>query len=384
MACIVKVGNKFENLSGYNTFIKDKEANSFYFRVSKFADNFTAGKNLFLMEGSEFLKESTELKIEIVDAEGNTLYVEPGRGVPDYYEGNSVVLSTHIYETTPVGPAKITILGELKEYVDDDGILRPIPAEWEGAYNVKWEKNFYLNKNEKNSAPVIFYKKPQIVIDEVESTIVEQSIPEITQSGSIVGRAENPPEGTDLNTWRAGTLYRLERQGGDGFKSSMDENIISIPSLGYEGVVKEVINNNVVLVDKPLVDSSNKIINFLTASDYSITFSDFGSRTSNTSAVTASYGKIRLKNLDTFTGNVDKLKIFKKSRSDVGDFKFQDEIKIVAENLLRDPLIPGSELDGGFGKLTETNVDNYWTTQSVSISGSDTSISYDNDTLYES
>ena len=23
MACIVKVGNKFENLSGYNTFIKD-------------------------------------------------------------------------------------------------------------------------------------------------------------------------------------------------------------------------------------------------------------------------------------------------------------------------------------------------------------------------
>jgi len=61
MACIVKVGNKFENLSGYNTFITDKEQGSFYFRVSKFQDTFTAGKNLFLMEGSEFLKESTEL-----------------------------------------------------------------------------------------------------------------------------------------------------------------------------------------------------------------------------------------------------------------------------------------------------------------------------------
>ena len=56
MACIVKVGNKFENLSGYNTFITDKQLNSQYFRVSKFADTFTAGKNLFLMEGSECLK----------------------------------------------------------------------------------------------------------------------------------------------------------------------------------------------------------------------------------------------------------------------------------------------------------------------------------------
>ena len=111
MACIVKIGNKFENLSGYNTYITDTDPNSFYFRVSKFSDTFSAGKNLFLMEGSECLKETTELKIEIIDVENGTLYVEPGRGVPDYYQGNSVVLSSHVYETTPVGPAKITILG---------------------------------------------------------------------------------------------------------------------------------------------------------------------------------------------------------------------------------------------------------------------------------
>jgi len=384
MACIVKVGNKFENLSGYNTFITDDKPNSFYFRIGKFADTFTAGKNLFLMEGSEFLKESTELKIEIVDADGGTLYVEPGRGVPDYYEGNSVVLSTHVYETTPVGPAKITILGELKEYVDGDGIVRPVPEEWTGAYNVKWEKDFYLNRNENNKTPVIFYKKPQITIDEVESVIVQQEIPTVIQTGSVIGRAENPPLGTDLNTWRAGTLYRLERQTGDGFKSSMDENIIRIPSLNYEGVVKEVINNNVVLVDTPFTDDDNKIINNTTNLDYEIQFEDFASRTSIDSAVTSSFGRINLSKLDTFTGNVDKLKIYKKSRSDVGDYKFSDEIKIVAGNLLRDPLIPGSDLDGGFGKLTEGNVERYWITSSIQVSGSDTSLSFDNDLLYES
>ena len=384
MACIIKVGNKFENLSGYNTYITDKDPNSQYFRVNKFADTFTAGKNLFLMEGSECLKESTELRIEIVDADGDTLYVEPGRGVPDYYEGNSIVLSSHVYEKTPVGPAKITILGELRDYFDEDGIKRPIPSDWEGAYNVKWEKEFYINKNESNKTPVIFYKRPEITIEEVESTIVEQTFSTITQTGQVIGRAENPPRGTDLNTWRAGTLYRLEKSGGAGFKSSMDENIISIPSLEYEGRVKEVISSNALLVDRPFIDSDNKVIDNLADLDYSISFTDFGDRTSNNSAVTASFGRIKLSRLDTFTGNVDKLKVFKKSRSDVGDYKFSDEIKIVAGNLLRDPLIPGSDLDGGFGRLTESNVETYWQTSSIQISGSDSTISADDDDLFES
>ena len=384
MACIVKVGNKFENLSGYNTYITDKDINSRYFKINKFEDTFTAGKNLFTLEGSECLKESTELKIEIVDSDGGTLYVEPGRGVPDYYEGNSVVLSSHVYETTPVGPAKITILAELKDYFDEDGIKRPVPEEWVGAYNVKWEKDFFINRNEINKTPVIFYKKPQISIEEVESNVVQQTFTQTVQTGSIIGRAENPPLGTDLNTWRAGTLYRLERRDGLGFKSAMDENTINIPSLGYEGRVKEVINSNTLLVDRPFIDSNNRVINNLSNLDYSINFTDFGDRTSNNSSVTASFGRIKLSRLDTFTGNVDKMKVFKKSRSDVGNFKFQDEIKIVAGNLLRDPLIPGSDLDGGFGRLTESNVETYWETSSIQISGSNSTVSGDDDNLFES
>ena len=37
MACIKKEGNAFENLTGYNTFIKDRDLNSQYFKVSKFS-----------------------------------------------------------------------------------------------------------------------------------------------------------------------------------------------------------------------------------------------------------------------------------------------------------------------------------------------------------
>ena len=384
MACVVKIGNEFENLSGYNTFIKDKDPNSQYFRVSKFQETFTAGKNLFLMEGSQYLKESTAVKIEIVDVDGGTLYVEPGKGVPDYYEGNSVVLSAHVYDTMPVGPAKITVLGELKQYIDEEGILRPVPDEWKGTYNVKWERDFYVNKNIENATPVIFYKRPTITIEEIEGTIVQQSIPDVTQSGSVQGRADIPPIGTDIRTWRAGTLYRLEITDGPGFTGSIDENIISVPSLGYSATVKEVLNKNTVLVDKPYV-VNNKIAEF-PPSVYSSTFEFFDGRTSTDTIVTGSYQRLVFKNIETFAGNLDKVKIYRKSRSDISDFKFLEEVKVasITSDLLVDASSPAGEKSGGAGRFTEGTFTTSWTTSSIQISGSDTFVSFDDDLLFES
>ena len=384
MACIVKVGNKFENLSGFNTFIKDTDPNSQYFRVTKFQETFTSGKNLFLMEGSPYLKESTAVKIEIVDVNGGTLYVEPGRGIPDYYEGNSVVLSTHVYDTMPVGPAKITVLGELKEYIDEEGILRPVPDDWKNVYNVKWEKNFYINKNVENSTPVIFYKRPVVTIEETEGGLVQQVIPEVTQSGSVQGRSDIPSIGTDIRTWRAGSLYRLEITSGPGFTGSIDENSISIPSLGYSATVKEVLNKNTVLVDKPYT-VNNKVANF-PSSPYTTTFEYFDGRTSTDTIVTGSYQRLVFKNIETFTGNLDKVKIYRKSRSDISDFKFLEEVKVadITSDLLVDATSPAGEKSGGAGRFTEGTFNTSWTTSSIQISGSDTFISFDDDLLYES
>jgi hypothetical protein len=384
MACIVKIGNEFENLSGYNTFITDTDPKSKYFKVTKFPDTLTEGKNLFTMEGTPFLKESTAIKMELVDVDGKTLYIEPGKGTPDYYEGNSVVLSTHVYNDIAVGPGKITILGELKEYEDVDGVKRPIPKEWDGAYNVKWEKEIYINKNEPNQTPVIFYKKPSITIEEVEGGLVQQIIPEVTQSGSVQGRADIPPLGTDVRTWRAGTLYRLEITDGPGFTGSIDENIISVPSLGYSATVKEVLNKNTVLVDKPYV-VDNKISEF-PPSVYSSTFEFFDGRTSTATIVTGSYQKLVFKNIDTFTGNLDNIKIYRKSRSDVSDYKFLEQVRVedINAELLVDESQPGNEIEGGAGRLTENTFTNSWVTSSVSISGSSSEIVFDDDLLFES
>ena len=122
------------------TFLKDTNPNSDYFRITELERTLTGGKNGFLIEGSECLKETTEIKIEILDVNGNPIYFEPGMMQPEYFEGLSKVVGVYIYEDTPIGLGKITILGELKDYFDEEGNKIDIPDDWKDIYNVKWEK----------------------------------------------------------------------------------------------------------------------------------------------------------------------------------------------------------------------------------------------------
>ena len=244
---IIKSFSPFLNLSNYSTFIVDSNPTSEYFRISELSEALSGGKNGFLIEGSEYLKETTEIKIEILDVEGNPIYFEPGGGIPEYYEGISKLISVHIYDDTPIGIGKITILGELKNYIGPDGIITPVPAEWKNTYNVKWEKTVSVNKNLPNDDIVRFYKRPSISISEIVKPIFSKIIPSVTQSGSLQGISQTPTAGTNLSNWRAGTIYKLKITDDSSFTSSIDENIINIPSLGYSPTVKEVLNNKEVL-----------------------------------------------------------------------------------------------------------------------------------------
>ena len=62
---IIKSFSPFLNLSNFQVFENDDQTNSEYFRISDLSETLTGGKNGFLIEGSEHLKESTEIKIEI-------------------------------------------------------------------------------------------------------------------------------------------------------------------------------------------------------------------------------------------------------------------------------------------------------------------------------
>ena len=130
-----------KNLDRYNVLINDTEPNSRYFKITELPDTFTGGKNAFLVAGSKELVPDTKIQIELRDSAGNIIYHEPGEGyissslngtpfVAEYYEGVSKVVSVYIYPDTAYGPCTLTILGELSEYTDTNGIITPVGLDW--------------------------------------------------------------------------------------------------------------------------------------------------------------------------------------------------------------------------------------------------------------
>ena len=170
-----------ENLDRYQTFVTDTNPTSDYFKITELSDTFTGGKNAFLIQGSDYLVPDTLIKIEIKDSKGNIIYHEPGEGivsssvngtevVTEYYEGVSKVVAVHIYPDTAFGPATITILGELSTY-NSNGLNSPIPLEWEGKYNVKWQRQINVNPSLANTTKIRFYRRPTATIVETLSPI---------------------------------------------------------------------------------------------------------------------------------------------------------------------------------------------------------------------
>jgi hypothetical protein len=380
---IIKKYSSFENLSNYKTFILDNNPNSEFFRISEFQETFTGGKNGFLIEGTPHLKETTELKIEVLDVDGNPMYYEPGSGIPEYYEGTSILVAVHVYDDTPIGIGQITILGELKSYETEDGIFQ-VPDEWKEVYNVKWQKKFKINKLLSNEDKVRFYKRPLISINEIAKPIFSISIPEVTQSGSLYGIPQKPTEGQKLENWTAGTSYLLHIDDATKWTGSVVGSTISIPDpkpylkksslipssfiqssltrpIPYRPKIVEVLNESSIIVDIPY--TINNIVQPFSSSNYEVTFQDTNSQILAGSALTGSFAEIKMSNLKTFVGDVARVKIFRKSRNEIGDYQFVQETKLESTELLRD-LTTSTETTIAYGNFTEYNLNTYWVSSS--------------------
>jgi len=363
---IIKKFSSLENLSRYGVFLNDTNPNSDYFRITELGENLTGGKNGFLIEGSECLKETTDIKIEILDVNGNPVYFEPGQGIPQYYEGLSKVVGIYVYEDTPIGLGKITILGELKSYFDknDAGNKLDIPEEWKGVYNVKWERAININKNLANETRVRFYKRPKISIEEISKPIFTKTIPIAIYSGSIEGQAFTPPEGQDYNSYAGGVLYKLIHDGGPLFSSSMDETQLFIEDLNFNPTVKEVLSETELLVDSAYTSSDGTVSGFGPKA-YNTSFEDNDGVVTVESALTGSFAKIKLTNLKTFVGDVARVKVFRKSRNEAGDFTLVQEQKLESTELLKD-ITTQTDTELSYGIFNDYNLSNYWITSSNS------------------
>jgi len=364
-----------QKLSSFQTFLVDDNPNSDYFRITEFKDTFTGGKNGFLIEGSEYLKESTEIKIEILDVEGNTVYYEPGNGIPEYYEGISKLVAVYVYNDTPIGLGKITILGELKEY-DENGVKRTIPDEWKGAYNVKWERTFQINKLLANEDKVRFYRRPDVSIDEFVKPIFSGNPPTVTQTGSVSGIPLAPSENQNLSNFSLPTSYRLNIDSGDKWTGSIVGQPINFTNLNYTPIVDDVVNGTELIVSPPYTE--NDLAKSFNNEEYSVTFPYIEGVTDLATALTGSFAKISITDMKTFVGDAARVKVFRRSQSNLTDFEFVQEIQLESNELLKD-ITTFDKKEENYGIFTEDILDSYWITSS-----NDFNISFNQDFLYNS
>jgi len=266
-----------KNLDRYSVLVDDTESNSKYFKVTELPDTFTGGKNAFLVAGSKELVPDTKIQIELKDAAGNIIYHEPGEGyfsssfkdnndkpiVTEYYEGVSKVVSVYVYPDTAYGQCTLTILGELSQYTDANGIIRPVSTEWENKYNVKWTKTINVNPALANTTKIRFYQRPTATITEILSPI-----------------------------------YRI--------------------------------------VSGSKVDSGTN----------------------------QSFANIKLTKLETFAGDVKRVKVFRTSQGDISDYSLIQDILVESKELLTSYGLSGSVV-GQTGILTSETLKNYWNTGSL-------------------
>ena len=358
--------NLTQPLTTYQTFVVDSNPNSDYFRITEFKEAFTGGKNGFLIEGSEHLKESTDIKIEILDVDNNPIYFEPGNGVPEYYEGLSKVIAVYIYEDTPIGNAKITILGELKTYidVDTDNTIQPIPDEWAGIYNVKWERQFKINRLLSNEDKVRFYKRPEISITEIVKPIFSNVVAPKTQSGIINGIAQVPVAGTPLTSYTSPTTYLLETVGNSFWTGSVVGTFLNIPGINYSPLVTQIVNSKEILVQPPYTE--NGLVANIESEPYTATFNYTEGVDNLKTALTGSFAKITIADLTTFVGDCARVKIFRKSTTDLSDFQFVQEIQLESNEILVD-LESTTKNQENYGLFDNNNFKEYWLTSSVDL-----------------
>lgn len=356
------------NLRKLKVFIEDSSSDSAYFNITELERTLTGGKNAFLFEGSSFFKKGSKVRFEANDVNGNPLYIEPGKqGDRTFREGNSIVMAIHIYDDTPIGVGSLSIVAELETYIDERGIERKIPVEFRGIPNIRWTQKFKINPKIPNKTQVRFFKRPTFSVTEIEKPLLVKTEMTLNKSGSVIGIAEVPDTGSDFSTWTAPSQYRIKLQEGNKFTQSMEENTtLQIPSLGYSSSVLEVVNADEMLVRKPYL--INNIVHEFQPVSYSLQFESVEDAVVTGSNVTASYAEIRLENLKTFTGDVARIKIFRKSRNDLGDFQVVQENKLDATELLRDFSVDDRTVIN-YGKLRRENIvseegDVYYTTSS--------------------
>ena len=352
MAIVKKYVQK-QDLAKYQTWIKDTGPFSDYFKLAQFPDTLRAGKNGFLINGSANLVRTTDIKIEIIDSDGNTVFLQPIR---NYSEGLARVISIEVYDDTPTGPALVTIMGEVA--FDADG--NRAPDKWQGTYNVKWQKYINIEPHRTNDTPVRVYTKPELTVSEyrVPVLIFQSGSTNTITTGSVSGPYWTfpasgswwgaPPAPDSLTTLITATQPIFVANSLYGTLTATVGGTI------YSGTITSITSTTKAYVSFGIVSSS---AGTWYASNYSLVYQD--PSTYVTGSYARSYANMELTNLTTFTGDIQRAKVYYRGTDTNEVYSLLDDIILEATELTAVLSEAGTYTSYG-DVITQGVADAYW------------------------
>lgn len=356
------------NLASYDVFIEDTSVNSEYFNITRLPQYFTGGRNSFLIGGSDFLQDNSEILIEILDAENNTIFQTM---VEEYIEGNSRMISVEIYDTTVTGLATIVIMG--KAISTSNNIT--IPDEWKNTYNVRWTKNILVDYNIKNISPIKFLNTPEV-------SVIENRFYNINSSSydtiSIPFTASLIPTLTDgvQSGYRIGSegTFKFEPKYQNGeitgsFKISSTGSLyqVYLPITKILNAYKAFTNGYLIpssLNDGFITDlylTSGSYVTQIYGVPYPITSSaklKYSIISTSSVNIPISFAKLTVSNLNTVSGELYKIKVYNKVANDRSDYKLIADAYLDTNEILVSKSISGEVPIGNM--YTTTNYSHNW------------------------
>jgi hypothetical protein len=159
--------------------IEDTAHLSRYFQVVEFDPAFTAGKNCISFNGSSFLQDGSEIKVEVLDNDGNSLYLaSPPRGT-NYVDIANFTVAIYVYQETVSGAGKVILVGTTTK-----------------GEVVRWTGNISINTTYQNVSRVRFYHAPYMEVQPLLYPVIENLTgstltQDVTMSGSFYLRVDN-------------------------------------------------------------------------------------------------------------------------------------------------------------------------------------------------
>ena len=320
MAKIKKTLQK-QFLSDKLVFIDDTDTDSQFFQLREVNDVLHAGRQGFLIGGSPLLVNDTEILVEILDSNGDPIFVSPVR---NYAEGQARFISIEIYEDTPVGPATLTILGELAAQPNGE----PIPEQFRGTFNVKFQRSFIVDPVRINDSKIRVFETPELLVSEILAPFrkaLTSSFEDKFGTGSAQGntlvRVINPSDPTEnIYTITTPSTPVSRSMEGGGFTASFTASDAQGDFSGvFTSSITSIINDNTFQVSPGLINPNGTLFVPFGTSNFTISFQD--DTIFSTTSLSRSFADVQLNKLKTFSGDIARTKLFVKSIDSEGDFE---------------------------------------------------------------